>query len=84
MPCARKRHICLIEGLKIGILELCVVEAEEVVHDDVASEGRECKSEVYRFIAVFSFLYALGKRVQMAVNNVYEVDDGAAGEPVEN
>ena len=60
---------------------MSVVEAEEVVHDDVASEGRESMGEVQGLLAGFEFLDADAEGVDVAVDDVDEVKDRAAGEP---
>jgi hypothetical protein len=61
---------------------LVVVEAEEVVHDDVSSQCWKGIGQVQWFFAAFAFLHADGKRVDVAVDDVDEVEDGAAREPV--
>jgi hypothetical protein len=70
-----------METIKFRRLELRIVEAKEVVHDDVASEGWKCIGEVQRLLAGFEFLHSNGERVNMAVDDVDEVEDGAAGKP---
>jgi hypothetical protein len=61
---------------------LVVVEAEEVVHDDVSGKCWKGIGQVERFFAAFAFLHADGERVDVAVDDVNEVEDGAAREPV--
>lgn len=71
----------IVEGLKLGVLELCVVEAKEVVHDDVAGQGGKGVGEVQGLFAGLELLDADGEGVDVAVDDVDEVEDGTAGEP---
>ena len=64
-----------MEGLEIGIFQLVVVEAEKVVHDDIAGQGRKRMGEVEWLSTLFKLVYAAGKRIDMAVDDVDEVDD---------
>ena len=63
------------------MLELCVVEAEEVVHDDVAGQSWEGRGQVQWLFPGFKLLHAGGEGVCMAEDDVNEVEDGAAGKP---
>ena len=63
------------------ILELAVVETKEVVHDDISGQGRKGMREVQGLLAGLELLDALGEGVDMAMDDVNEVDDGPAGEP---
>jgi hypothetical protein len=81
MSCATNLDKRLVETLKFWMLELGIVEAEEVIHDDIASECWKCICEIERFLAGFEFLHADGQRVDVPVDDVDEVEDGAAGEP---
>ena len=71
----------IVEALKLRVLELGIVEAEEVVHDDVTCKGWEGEGEVEGLLAVLEFLHAQRERLDVAMNNVDEVEDGATGEP---
>lgn len=71
----------LVEAVELGVFELVVVEAEEVVHDDVAGERWEGVGEVEGFLAGGEVLDADAEGVDVAVDDVDEVEDGAAGEP---
>tara|TARA_R110002003_G_scaffold1193_3_gene22748 strand:- start:5698 stop:5889 length:192 start_codon:yes stop_codon:yes gene_type:complete len=62
---------------------LRVVEAKEVVHDDVARESGEGVREIDGFFARREVLEAQGEGVDVPVDDVDEVEDGAAGEPEE-
>jgi hypothetical protein len=70
-----------VEAVEFRRFELVVVEAEEVIHDDVASEGWECIGQVHGFLAGFKFLHSDGERVDVAVDDVDKVEDGTAREP---
>lgn len=74
----------LVEALELGMLQLPVVEAEEVVHDDVARESWEGKGEVHRLSARFELEHARGEGFNVPGDNVEEVQNGAAGEPDPN
>jgi hypothetical protein len=65
------------------MFELGVVEAEEVVHDDVAREGGEGVREIDGFFARGEVMEAQGEGVDVPIDDVDEVEDGAAGEPEE-
>lgn len=64
-----------MEGVEIRVLELIIVKSKKVVHDDVASQGGERMGEVERLSTLFKLMHTTGKRVDMAVNNMDEVDD---------
>jgi hypothetical protein len=70
-----------MEAIKRRRFELRIVEPEEVVHDDVTGESWVSIGEVQRFFAGLEFLHAQGEGVDVAVDDVNEVEDGAAGEP---
>jgi len=81
MPNSSNLDKRLVEALKLRVLELRIVEAEEVVHDDVTGEGWEGVGEVQRLLAGLEFLKADGEGVDVPVDDVDEVEDGAAREP---
>ena len=60
------------------MLELVVVEAEEVVHDNVASQCWKSIGQVHRLPARFVLLEADAERVDVPVDYVNEVEDGTA------
>lgn len=74
-------HEGLVEGLKFGMLELSIIESEEVVHDNIASQSRECMSEVHRFLPRLKLQHSGCKSVDMALDNVQEAQNGPAREP---
>lgn len=61
---------------------MSVVEAEKIVHDDVAGEGGEGVGQVQGLLAGLKFLDADAEGVDVAVDDVDEVEDRATGEPV--
>lgn len=65
----------VVERSEFWVSELVVVEAEEVIHDDIAGQGGKGMGEVERFLASFKLLYADGESVNMAVDDVYEVEN---------
>jgi hypothetical protein len=65
----------LMEALELGMLELRIVEAEEVVHDDVARKSGKRMREVQRLFPGFKFLHADAEGVNVAVDDVDEVED---------
>ena len=71
----------VVETLEFRLLELGVVEAEEVVHDDVSGQGREGMTEIQGFLASFEFLDSQGEGVDVAVDDVDKVENGATREP---
>jgi len=81
MPNSSNLDKRLVEALKLRVLELRIVKAEEVVHDDVTGEGWEGVGEVQRLLAGLELLQADGEGVDVPVDDVDEVEDGAAGEP---
>lgn len=46
MACSANFLECIVEGFEFWVLQLGVVEAEEVVHDDVAGECGEGMGQV--------------------------------------
>jgi hypothetical protein len=65
-------HKGIVEGLELGVLELAVVEAEKVVHDDVAGQCREGKGEVHGLFARLELVHADGKSVNVSLDDVEE------------
>ena len=68
-------HESLMKAFKLGMLELSIVGAEEVIHDDVTRECWKGISEVQRFLTGFEFLHADAEGVDVAVDDVDEVED---------
>jgi len=66
----------VVERVEFRVPELAVVEAEEVIHDDIPRQGGKGMREVERFLARFMFLHADGEGVDMAVDDVDEVENG--------
>jgi len=71
----------LVETVKLWVFELVVVEAEEVVHDDVAGQCWKGMAQVQRLLAGFKLLDPDAESVNVSVDDVDEVEDGATGEP---
>jgi hypothetical protein len=67
-----------MEAVKFRRLELSIIEAEEVVHDDVARESGKGIGKIQRFLAGFEFLHADAEGVDVAVDDMDEVEDRAA------
>ncbi len=63
----------VMERLELWMLELGVVEAEKVVHDDVAGQCWECMGEIQWLFSRFKLLHTDGKSVDVAVDDVDEV-----------
>ena len=55
------------------MFELIVVEAEKVVHDDVAGQGRKGMRKIERLCRTLKLLHPHRKSVDMAINDVNEV-----------
>lgn len=66
----------VVERLEFRILEVVVVEAEKVVHDDVASQSGKGMGEIERLCTLLKLLHAMSKRVDMAVDDVDKVENG--------
>jgi hypothetical protein len=81
MPNGTDLDESLMEAVKLRVFELVVVEAEEVVHDDVASKCWEGIGQIQRFFAGLKLLDADAKSVDVSVDYVDEIEDGATGEP---
>lgn len=64
---------CVMKGLKVGMFELIVVEAEEVIHDDVAGQGGKGMRKIERLCRTLKLLHPHRKSVDMAINDVNEV-----------
>lgn len=71
----------IVERFKLGMLELGVIETKEVVHDDIAGQCGKGVSQVQGFFSCFKLLHADREGVDVAVNDVNEVQDGASREP---
>ena len=65
----------LMEALELWMLELRIVEAEEVVHDDVAGKGGKGVREIQGLFTGFELLHTNAESVDMTVNYVDEVED---------
>lgn len=70
-----------MKGGEFRVLELIVVEAKEVIHDDVSRQSRKGMREIQGLPTRLELLNAHGKRVDMTMNDVDEIDDGPPGEP---
>jgi hypothetical protein len=70
-----------METFKFWMFELRIIKPKEVVHDDISRECWKSIREVQWLFACFKFLHADGQRVDVPVDDVYEVEDGAAREP---
>ena len=64
---------CVMKGLKVGMFELIVVEAEEVIHDDVAGQGGKGMRKIERLCGTLKLLHPHRKSVDMAIDDVNEV-----------
>ena len=71
----------LLEGfmkrLELRMLELVVVEAEEVVHDDIARQCWECMGQVHRLLPRLELLHPCGEGINVSVDNMNEIQDRA-------
>jgi len=69
----------LLEGfmkrLELRMLELVVVEAEEVVHDDIARQCWECMGQVHRLLPRLELLHPGGEGINVSIDNMNEVQD---------
>jgi hypothetical protein len=81
MPCSSNLLERIVERLELWVLELGVVEPKEVVHDDVAGQGRESMGQVHGFLPGFKLLHADRECVDVAVDDVDEVQYRASREP---
>lgn len=63
----------LMEAIKLRRLQLVIVEAEEIVHDDVASKCRKSIGQVKWLLTSLEFLNAHRKSVDVPVDYMNEV-----------
>lgn len=63
----------LVEAIKLRRLELVIVEAKEIVHDDVARKCRKSIRQIKRLLASLELLDAHRKSINVPVNDVDEV-----------
>ena len=73
----------VVEGLKFGMLELSVIEPKEVVHNDITGQCWECMGEVHGLFPRLELLHADGESIDVAVYDMYEVQNGTPREPDE-
>ena len=67
----------IVERLEFRMFELAVIEAEEVVHYDVASKGREGICQIKWLCMSLNLLHAHRESINMTVDDVNEVEDRA-------
>lgn len=72
----------IMKTVELRMLELSVVEAEEIVHDDITSQRWKGMTKIQRLLPGLKLLHANGEGVDVAVDDVYKVKDRAAREPV--
>jgi hypothetical protein len=69
----------LLEGfmkrLKLGMLQLVVVEPKEVVHDDIARQCWECMGQVHRLLPRLELLHPGGEGINVSIDNMNKVQD---------
>ena len=70
-----------MERGEAGVFGGPVVEAKEVVHNDIACQGRESPGHVQGFLAGFELEQAGLECVDVTMNYVDDIHDGALGEP---
>lgn len=63
----------LVKTVKLWRLQLIIIEAEKVVHDDVARKCWEGIGQIQRLLASLKFLDSYGKSVDVSVDDVDEV-----------
>lgn len=65
----------LMEAIELRRLQLVIVEAKEVVHDNVASKCRKGIGQIEWLLTSFEFLNPHRKSVDVSIDNVDEVED---------
>lgn len=70
-----------MERLELRMLELVVVEAEEVVHDDIARQCWERMGQVHRLLPRLKLLHPGGEGINVSIDNMNEVQDRTPREP---
>lgn len=82
VTCASNSDESFVKALEFRMFELSVIEAKEIIHNNVTSESWEGMTEVKGLFSSFKFLHAKRECVHMTVDDVDEVQNGAPREPV--
>src|SRR5690242_3869203 len=84
MSCPANLDKSLVKRIEFRVLELCVVETKEVVHDDVAGQCGKGVGEVDGLLPFLEFFHAGVERVDMSTDDVQQIQNGPPGEPAES